>query len=419
MIRAFFKLKLRDRVVLLSAAIVAIAAVIVFLFNLMNGTVGDGVAFPKSVLKPDGSIQQYRRQTYTELPLDIQFPGTDYGVSVGGSELKPTESGAGFRYTDSIALIAAQIKDGSDTATFVQDNFAKILGLDGAGCNYSVKTSDNGYMNTLKAEYQGGILKTGGLKAYVLTYRIEVDNYVFLLASVTNSADDLRDCFTELNHMYYSLCKYGEAYEPPEDTVSGDAVTISVSDDNVSVIVGAPTVELYGNRDYETYEEVMENREREQYKLRNPNATEIREAIEISKSMSNDTVAFAFEYSYGISTPSEALLYDPSGNSYKPDYFNTDKDGRIVFVVEKPVYGTWTIVVSDDIDMGLYEVHALRYMDYMDAVNETPAAEYDVSEVSTQPVSVRNGQVVEQTTGVPMFPNTVMPVSGNVAPVGE
>ena len=121
--------------------------------------------------------------------------------------------------------------------------------------------------------------------------------------------------------------------------------------------------------------------------------------------MSSDTVAFTFEYSYGASTPSEAKLYDPSGNEYSPDYFNTEKDGRIVFVVEKPVYGTWTILVSDDIEMGQYEVHALRYMDYMDAVNSTSKPqEYDISEENRQPLVVKEGTVMDQSMGVPMFP---------------
>ena len=271
MIRAFFKLKLRERVVLLGAIILGTAAFVVALFNLLNGTLFGGVKFPKSALRPDGGIQRYVRQTYTELPIEIQFPGTTYGVTIGGTELPPNESCAGFKFSDSIYLIAAELKPGEETSSFVNSNFPAALGVGDNEAQYTVKIHDMGFLNTFPVEYEGGIIKTAGQKLYVLTYKVEIDDHCFLLSAICSDKNQLRAAFTELNHMFYSMCKYGEDYIPPTGQISGNSVVVKANGASSEVVVETPTIELYGDRDYETFEDVMEQKARDDYRLSNPN----------------------------------------------------------------------------------------------------------------------------------------------------
>ena len=98
----------------------------------------------------------------------------------------------------------------------------------------------------------------------------------------------------------------------------------------------------------------------------------------------------AFEYTYGTVSPNSAVLLSPDGTEHKPDYFNDDRDGRIVFTIDKPEGGEWNIRVSDDVKLGEYSVHVLGYMDYMDAIAVGERVEYDPGKENLDPVSVNH-----------------------------
>ena len=387
MIRAFFKLSIKDRIVLAISAIAFIVAVFTIIFRLMNGSLIGFASFPRSILQDDPKYQKYNQYDYKYFPTSIQFPGTEYGLHVGGQEIPPTEMGAGFKFTDSITITASVIGEADETPDFIAQHFPQIMSGDmstRAG-QYRSKVHDDGYLNTLFIEYEGGVLTTGEGKNYVLTYRVSVAQNKFLLGLSTTDRSELKECFYLLNHMLCTIFKYGKTADSSVD-VSGNKVVLS---DDGTIDVSAPTIELMGEeRDYENLADVEEDIERSQYKLKYPDASVIEETLSIGSSLESESVAFAFEYTYGSVTPESAELISPQGESISPDYFNDEKDGRIVFIVERPSAGDWKIVVSDDIEMGSYGVHAMRYMDYMDAIKGNAEEEYDPEDESVSPIRV-------------------------------
>lgn len=379
MIRAFFKLKLRDRLILAGTVLLIVAGITAMVFNFLSGAFVDFSMFPRSVLMKKGDLQQYHYTTFSRLDKQIQFPGTDYGVSIGGEELYTTAEGTCFQYTQMIELVAALADTAPDTETFVKENFPVLLSGDENAYSrgFKVKEHDEGFLNTFATEYTAGILETNKGKFYLMAYTLNYDGHKFVMAASVKKTSYIKEAFWELDHMFYTFCKF-DAGVSEEST---GHITDSVSEDTVPYVAKAPTIELIGQeRDYEDLGDVLENDARADYKLKYPDATEIKNYIQVDDSLAGGTAAFAFEYTYSAQSPSEAYLKSPSGQTYEPEYFNDELDGRLMFVVDKPESGTWEIVVSDDSELGEYSVHVMDYEDYMAVIGADYEATYETSE---------------------------------------
>ena len=281
--------------------------------------------------------------------------------------------------------------DGSDDESFIASEYASVL--TGKPGTFERKIYDKGYLNTLEIEYIGGIVRSGDYKGYAVTYKIPLEDHVFLIGFITDTKAELRPIFYMLNVMYGTMFRYGSADIPRG--VSSNNVTVS----SEGVVVTTPTIELYGARDYEDIDDVLTDKEADEYKLKYPDSTEIREQVTVAGNLTEQQVVFAFEYTYGFATPSYATLTSPSGETYSPDYINTENDARITFVIDKPEQGAWTIVVADDAEMGVYNVNVMEYMDYQDAINRMEVSEYDPDEENTDAVEVMDGRIIDPSTG--------------------
>ena len=378
MIRAFFKLQLRDRLVLAGAVILIVAGMTAMVFNFLSGSFVDFSMFPRSVLMKDGALQQYHYTTFSRLDKQVQFPGTDFGVSIGGDEFYTSADGTCFQYTQMIELVAALADKAENTEAFIKDSFPVLLSGDDSAYtkSFKVKEHDEGYLNTFPTEYTAGILDTNKGKFYLMAYTLDYAGHRFVICSAVKKTSYIKDAFWELDHMFYTFCMYGTG----EEEGTGH-LTDSVSEGSVPYVAKAPTIELIGQeRDYEDLGDVLENDARADYKLKYPDATEIKNYIQVDDSLAGGTAAFAFEYTYSAQSPSEAYLKSPSGQTYEPEYFNDELDGRLLFVVDKPESGTWEIAVSDDSELGEYSVHVMEYEDYMAVIGADYEATYETAE---------------------------------------
>ena len=409
MIRAYLKLSLRDRIVIGAAALGGIVAFVILIFRALSGTPVGNFGFPESILQKDSNLQVYHRYEYREFPTKIQFPGTDYGLDVGGDEIPSTSGGAAFKLSDDMYIIVADLTGAADTASFVTNQFYKIInGNESLPVGeYEVKVHDEGYLNTLLIEYEGGILEAQENKYYVLTYRVSVEGRQFLLAYATPNKGSLKQCFYYLNHMLCTLCKYEDESQESEPT--SENVHVIVSDTGNSVQVDTPTIELYGGRDYETFEDVQGQIESDRLELAYPNRGSIIESVNIDGSYRGKQAAVAFEYTYGLNKPSSASITSPSNTQYDPEYFNDENDGRIVFVLDSPEPGVWSLAVADDADLGEYAVHVMDYMDYIGASGTADATEIDMAGKNTDTVVVERNGMAGQEVPAATPENTVSP----------
>lgn len=368
MIRAFFKLKLRSRILVSVAALAALAMILTFMFNLLNGTYMLFTLFPDSVLLDRGDIQKYNYTTFNRLDKQIQFPNTSYGVSIGGEELYTTGTGTCFKYTEMIALAACMV-DGLPTSDYVESAFPVLLTGEpiASAKEYDVKKHDTGYLNTFETEYEAGILKTDSDKYYVMTYRLSYDGHDFLMAAATDKKTSIKEAFIELNHMFYTFCRFEDEvqYSSMNKVEDSGAET----DESELYVSRAPTIELFWEDErFDSLDDAATARKRDEYKLKYPDAESIESLLRVGDEYADAKAAFSFEYTYSSETPSKAELKSPSGNTFEPDYFNSDRDGRITFVVDKPEKGTWEMSVADDAELGEYSVHVMDYDDYMEVI---------------------------------------------------
>lgn len=393
MIRAFFKLKKRDRLVIAIASVAVIVGFFVGIYFLLSGV--GFVAFPDSVLQKNNRIQSYVHRTSKLFPEQIQINGTEFGIYVGGEELSHTDCSAAFSFTDDMKIVISEMKLTDDNEQFIASEYSRLLGLNEG--TFHEKVYDKGYLNTFETEYIGGILSSGKDREYIVAYKVPQGGHVFLIGFATDKKYELKECFFMLNMVYTTMFRYGSVTDSFESGMSSDNVT--VSEDGTSVTVTTPTIDLYDGREYNTVEEVLEAKEADDYRLKYPDSTDIKAQVTVTRELTEEQVAFAFEYVYGDATPSSAVLTSPSGKEYTPDYYNSDKDARIVFVIDHPEAGAWTFTISDDAEMGAYDVHVMKYMDYQDAIKSSYSDEYDPMGESRETIEVQDERITDPSTG--------------------
>lgn len=76
-------------------------------------------------------------------------------------------------------------------------------------------------------------------------------------------------------------------------------------------------------------------------------------------------------YTEVMNTPKEALIYNPDfTRMISATAINENREGEIIFEVESPVQGEWTVLVLEEKNMGTYCTYVIEKKEYEQLKNE-------------------------------------------------
>lgn len=169
-ITAYAALPKRHKVFIAIGIIGAISIAIILLLSFLFGIGPFKLKkYPDSNLSQVGEAQTYRHNTYDDLPVQVRFLGTNYGINVGGKMIHEEETGASFLYDDDTVIITSVGKKGDDFYSAIENNLAKYMGGSDAVA-YGEAASDEGYFNRLYFYYHTGALNFDGYDNRLISY---------------------------------------------------------------------------------------------------------------------------------------------------------------------------------------------------------------------------------------------------------
>ena len=351
LLRAFYRLPVRDKMVLLGLFAGAVGVLVFGMFKMTNtGLVTGFNTYPSSSFVKSGKIGTRKVLTSKDLDTMVVYPGTHEAVFVGGEPLPPCDFGQAFRYSDDITLFVAVGDKASSTIDTASNSFPRILGGETAEGEYREQIAEKGYMNTLPATYSGGYLRTADNIYYILVYRYELDDKSIFLGASTTDSFYLNEAGNLLDKVFYTMIEVEEKddAEIAKDSAGGESMSHRAVD---------------GKSAEEALLLMREDREHVQSRIGNVDS-----ADSLQKDLSVDTdgesVAFLFSYTNGDSTPSSAVLKTPGGKLLAPNDNNSDHSGNISFIVDKTEQGIYHMSISNDIDFGYYTFSLMDLDEY-------------------------------------------------------
>lgn len=195
MFKAFFKLRMRDRVILVLAVIIGVIVLVRLVSMVGVGRFSFGnVDFPDSGLAQIGDLQDYKQYEYDNLSVGLGFPGTYYGVSVGGSPIASNDKGVGYKYSDNTILVVSIQSNQMKADDVIEKEYPAYAGI-GTARSYSPQSSPvRGYINGMVFDYFTGVITTENNENYfVLTYTFETaEGQTLYMSSLTSNPKVLR-----------------------------------------------------------------------------------------------------------------------------------------------------------------------------------------------------------------------------------
>lgn len=334
---AFEKLSIRDKLVFLVVIVLIVCGV--FALVLKTGSSGlERAEFPESSLAVIGEMQKYERISYDDLPLELYFPGSSSSIFVGGTEKMATDKGSLIEYDNDFSIVAFSVD--SELKETIDNEFPVLFSSE-RKTHYQQRVSGDGYMNTLPLHYEGGILRLSDGPLYILSYTKEYEGF----AVVTRDKGKLLQAKKLLDKV---ATTYGNA--GTSAPVSADAGEELPAEDEVS-----EETEIVTSKDAMDWPDDGNKSELN---------TDGHSDMTVTVDRDYAHAVFVFEYMNMRSTPIEVLLEGPYGEGYVPTYCNENKDGRIIFEVDRPSMGEWVISLTDNAVYGTYNFRVMDKESY-------------------------------------------------------
>ncbi len=329
MLKAFFKLSLRDRIVLMAAGILFVICFSFCFYLLMTKSALTKEKFPESTLSKDSSVQSYHHYDYSELDTAVQFPGTDYVIHLKGKEAYTAKEGAAFMDEDGVFYITALCKKTADSVETVGNILPELFMQNGS---FVLNERDTGYLNTLHLDYVTGIFETSGSTLYVVLYRFYTDegDMDILFGAANTTGENLRGLKNDADHMLHTLLMV----KPREDEAQeeNEMEDTDMESENVQTELPAVSVPIYDPT----------------------KPCEINISMETGDELEGKEAAFYVEYSVYDTVSKKATLEAPSGKIYAPSFNNEDKSGYVYFLIEDTEKGTWNLHLEGEAPYGTF-----------------------------------------------------------------
>lgn len=398
MLWAFRKLSKRDRTVLAVAGILFFAAFVSCLFLIMSGVFFNNVKFPESTLDDsrDGALQTYRLGTYKDLDITVAFPGTAYGIDLKGTELSDAEDGALFEAEEGVYIFVGTIKKEQGVADFLSGRLPSLFSSIYLQGMYQEKVNGTGYLNTVYAEYCGGIVSVGEDDYYCMAYRYPTEDgsgrdIIFGTARAKKKAATIAlkwDKTMILDKMFFTIKKNpdNEIETPILDPLEESAPIgdMDVSDGDVSdggntdtensfkgnedLYSPAPSdgggandngedTEILNNYDTpgEKMAEVIRKQKEDDFSLAYPGQEIFHLTAEVPEELAGEKVAVRIEFTEVMTDIYFATIKnDVTGRIESAEYLNEDNDGIVIFYIEDCEPGIWSVEIERHQSLGSY-----------------------------------------------------------------
>lgn len=172
----FKSLKKGDKVKVVVAVGVIIALIIFFLVLLAGGKVrgSNGASYPSHGLAQIGDFQVDNVQDPpANLPVLLQFPGTPYGIYIGGEVVGSSDKGVLYNYSENTMLMLAVDSVAVPFENVLLSQFAALQGIDPTQTKvgYLQELVSGGYINARYYSYYCGEVTVGETVYYSITYQ--------------------------------------------------------------------------------------------------------------------------------------------------------------------------------------------------------------------------------------------------------
>ncbi|MBQ4271776.1 MAG: hypothetical protein II718_08105, partial [Clostridiales bacterium] len=306
--------------------------------------------YPDCTLAPIGDIRPHEDVTYQELPTVIMFPGTTYSVYVGGEPLSSEGDVAAFDFGDGFTIVAFKSQGELEKAATA---YIPLALSTKKFSSYETKVSGHGFLNGNEMDYSAGLMRCTDAPYYCVFY--EMDGCT--VGVITKENKDLHDAKKVLDKM---ASTFTEGRAVSEEASSGNSEgQAAVSDDADALQKGEPDVKKsssdmtpdgnYADGSLSDYpDDIFEDGTSRYYIA----VTEVRD------NLAGRDCVFQFQFTKADTVPSEAYLVSPGGKVYAASYLNDTGIGEIRFSVSNVQAGRWQAYVSNENEIGFYDLFA-------------------------------------------------------------
>ncbi len=381
MIKAFWKLSTRDKLVLLIAGALCLSVVVYLSISLFTGGLFSGVKFPESTLvREENDLQKKQVKSFPALPVEINIPGTGLGVSLVGDELPPSEHGAAF-LDDSVYTFAGKLEKGDTVASFLSLYLSGVIGESGVAGSYSEKVYGQGFLNATYMEYYGGTVQTVNNTYYCLVYRYfgEERDIVFGTARTSETASTFKLKFDKalIDKMLYTVVETGEVISSLQPLTEVDPSTIpdvpvnepekesSPSGAEKTGGIGEETGNDYGFGEVADREplpgekaaEALRKRKEKEFALAYPGQEVFKVKADVPADLDGHDVGIELFFTEAYAKIPYAIIRNTAtGRVVSAEYLNETYTGDVVFYISNCESGEWIIEADRAQSLGSYTV---------------------------------------------------------------
>lgn len=377
-LKAFRKLSFRDRMILIIFSVAGLGALLVLFFVfLFKGRVLVSSTYPTDMLS-EVNTKSYTVKGYNDLPYNLNFPNTDYYVSVPNDVDASLEDGASISYNNDIKLVLSVKPSQTEISDAVSASwYGYLTGQDTSESSVSVKydalSHSSGYANSLYFDYEYGELSVDGTSYSVLTYSYDAESgHTLFISAVMSDISSSKTASDVLHRMLYTL----QRYSGNESSLSGEGSAVASAASDISKEPaeasrsGTQDVKwIYSDVSTEDVSvlDLEPNYITNDYPINNGPLciTEdpiIEKVITVDSALADETVIFYVKYSRFSQTP-EVMLISPYEEVYLPSYENNERDGYILYKISGPAEGDWTFFVPHK-ELGLFEIGCIKEQDF-------------------------------------------------------
>ena len=225
---SFRSLKPKDKAKIIVAVGVVIFLIVAFLVLLGAGKVrgSDGASYPSHGLAQIGDFQTDNvREPSANLPILLQFPGTPYGIYVGGEAIGSSEKSVLYDYSENTKLMLSVDSVAVSFENVLLSQYASHRGIDPKTISYVPEVVSGGYLNARYYSYYCGevVIDDGKNyeKCYTITYQYTTaEGKRLYVSSFTHDPGALRSDRDLLVSMLKTFRKFVESSNTDTGTTS-------------------------------------------------------------------------------------------------------------------------------------------------------------------------------------------------------
>ena len=351
--KAFAKISLKDKLVFFFVFVLAVCGIAAGLIKMsMKGISGE---YPDCTLAPIGDLYEYKEVSYQDLSIRIKFPGTTYGVNVGGEALSSEGDAAVFDYGDGLTIMA--FKSMGDLKGAITEYVPAAFSTK-KFTSYEAKIKGHGFLNAMEMDYSTGVIKCADAPYYCVFY--EKDGCA--VGVVTKEHKDLSKAKKLLDRIAATFSEGKVVDTAPSGDVSADNGNKDASEGEAGKEVSAtadstsskaePSADSKKKSGAHAYpDEILAD---------DIDYSKYHEAITIvDKELDGKDVYFIFNYTNVNEIPSSAYLVSPDKKVYMPVYAGENGDGLIRFEVSGVKSGEWHAYTSGEDNIGYFDLYAI------------------------------------------------------------